>query len=273
MITNEMNRRLFSRDTMLRDNCTVTLGTYLRLLAPYPITRNMKGIPLLQSMYPAIVMQTPSNVPSIQLNKYIQANQTGVAILKSIIVDIRRTAPVQTTCSGKHCDKARPLDWCYKPNQGCGCYGTSSLGTSNIALVHHVFLHYNGDIYKEEHFSSTKFNKLFMDRPIPPNTMVTALEQTEAAKQLDIAIDKCLAEVNENGGFEVLLWYSRGEISDVSLLGLNAQEEETHVGSGKINYHIVEIKPMNEAFSDTGCVVTELGRRLQSMKFRVGEQL
>ena len=107
MITNNLNRRLFSRDTMLRDNGTVTLGTYIRLLAPYPIQRNMQGIPLLQSMYPAIVMETPQYIPSIAINKYIQANQTGVGYLKSVTIEVRRTAPIQTTCSGKHCDKAR----------------------------------------------------------------------------------------------------------------------------------------------------------------------
>ena len=72
-----------------------------------------------------------------------------------------------------------------------------------------------------------------MDKPIPPNTMVTGLEQTEASKKLDEAIENCIAEINENGGFKVLLWYSRGEINDQSLIGLNAQEEQTQVGSGK----------------------------------------
>ena len=214
MITNEMNRRLFCRDTMLRDNGTVTLGTYIRLLAPYPIQRNMNGIPLLRTMFPAIVMMTPSNVPLIQINKYITANQTGVAILKNVMLEVRRMVPVQTSCLGKLCDKARPLDWCYKQNQGCGCYGTTSLSTSNAALMHHITLHNHGDSIKEEHFSSTKFNRIFMDRDIPPNTMVTALEQTEASKELEKSIDDCIGEINQNDGFEVLLWYSRGEMNN-----------------------------------------------------------
>ena len=112
-----------------------------------------------------------------------------------------------------------------------------------------------------------------MDKPIPPNTMVTALEQTEASRKLERAIQDCVTEINENGDFEILFWYSRGEINDRSLTGLNAQEEETQVGSGKLNYHIVEMKPMNTDYNETGCVTTDLGRHLQTMKFKVGDNL
>ena len=273
MITNEMNNRILNRDIGLRDNGTLTIGSFLRLLAPYPIKRNMQGIPLVQSMPPAVVMETPEYVPAIPIVKNIPSKNTGVAVLKNVIVQVRRTAPIQTTCSGKHCDKARPMDWCFKTNQGCGCYGTSSLGTSNISLVHHVFIHYMNEIIKNEHFSSTKFNQIFMDKPIPPNTMVTALEQTEATQALERSIEECIGEVNENGGFEVLLWYTKGNITDKSLIGINVPEEESQVSSGKINYHIVQIKPMKYEYSDTGCITSELGGRLHQLKFRVADYL
>ena len=209
----------------------------------------------------------------IPITRNIQAKNTGVALLKNVIVQVRRTEAIQTTCSGKHCDKARPMDWCFKTNQGCGCYGTNSLGTSNIALVHHVFVHHMNEVIKNEFFSSTKFNELFMDKPIPSNTMVTALEQTEATKQLENAIDECISEINENGGFEVLMWYTKGNITDRSLIGINVPEEESQVESGKINYHIVQIKPMNKDYNETGYMTTEVGGRLQEMKFRTAEYL
>lgn len=273
MITNEMNNRILNRDISLRDNGTLTIGSYLRVLAPYPIKRNMQGIPLIQSMPPAIVMETPQYVEAIPIVKNIPARNTGVAILKNVLVQVRRTAPTQTTCSGKHCDKARPMDWCFKTNQGCGCYGTSSLGTSNIAQMHHVFVEHMNEVIKNEHFSSTKFNQIFMDKPIPPNTMVTALEQTEATQALEKAIEDCMREVNENRGFEVLLWYTKGSITDKSLIGINVPEEESQVSSGKINYHIVQIKPMNPEYNQTGRIESHLGERLQQLKFHVGEHL
>jgi hypothetical protein len=271
MMTNEMNKRIFHRDLMLRDNGTITIGSYMRILAPYPIERNMKGIPLVKTHYPAIAMMVPIDLHSISINTYIQANQSSVALLKYCDVEVRRTTPIQTTCSGKHCDKQRPLDWCNNVNRGCGCWGTSTLGTSNIALMHNIVLNDNfNNRIRMNNFSSTKFNRLFMDKVIPPNTTVASLEQTEETGILEEAIENCLSLINDNGGFEVLLWYSRGAINDQSLVGLNVQEEEGQVDSGKIVYHVVEIKPMNRNFWHEN---TALGSSLKNMQFKVGSNL
>ena len=62
MMSNDMNRRLFHRDLLLRDNGTITVGSYLRILAPHPIERNMNGIPLLKSDYTAIAMDISTNL-------------------------------------------------------------------------------------------------------------------------------------------------------------------------------------------------------------------
>ena len=122
-------------------------------------------------------------------------------------------------------------------SQGCGCWGTSSLGTSNLALMHNIILQDRDDKIKVENFSSTKFNQIFMTGPIPPNTPVTALEATQAFFNLEIAIDDCLDLINENDGFDVVLWYSRGEINDVSMTGVNVETEDSQVDSGKMCYH------------------------------------
>ena len=269
MMTSDMNKRLFHRDLMLRDNGTITIGSYLRLLAPHPIERNMQGIPLIKSFYPIIAMDSPSIINSIAVNNYIEGNQSGVAVLKNTEIFIRRTTPIQTSCSGKHCDKQRPTDWAFTVNRGCGCWGTTSLGTSNIALMHNIVITSSGsegDI-KVQNFSSTNFNSLFMDRPIPPNTSVTALEQTDASAVLEDAIEECVEFINDNGGFQVILWYSRGEINDQSLVGLNAQED-AQVDAGKMNYHVVQILPLNVEFKQNGSeLMTELIRK----KFRVGQ--
>ena len=164
----------------------------------------------------------------IRINSYIQANQSGVAVLKNATIEICRTTPVQTTCSGKHCDKQRPLDWCNAVNRGCGCWGITSLWTSNIALIHNILItscRVAEDAMNVRNVSFTNFNLLFMDRPIPPNTHVTPLEQTDTSEVLDQDISDCVDTINENGGFQVVLWYSRREINDQSLVGLNAQED------------------------------------------------
>lgn len=271
MMTNDMNKRIFHRDLMLRDNGTITIGSFFRLLAPYPIERNMQGIPLVRSHYPIVALEYPSDLMSIPINTYIQANQASFAILKNVNVEVRRTTPIQTTCSGKHCDKQRPMDWSNTVNRGCGCWGTSNLGTSNIALMHNLIIEDNlGNRFRMDNFSSTKFNFLFMDKPIPPNTTIAALEQTEATLRLEEAIERCIECINRHQGFQVTLWYSRGEINDRSLIGLNTTEDEAQVDAGKMSYHVVEVKAMHENFDHE---ITALGMTLKNMKFNVGENL
>ena len=270
MMSSDQNKRLFHRDLMLRDNGVITIGSYIRVLAPLPIDRNMTGIPMIRTFFPVIAMERPAEVHLIILNSYIEANQSGVAILNDAILTITRTTPIQTTCTGKHCDKQRPLDWTNTPNRGCGCWGTTSIGTSNIALMHNLRVEYGrNNVITMNNFSSSKFNTLFMDGPLPPNTNVSSLEQTESAFVLEDAIENCVNYINQHDGFQVVLWFSRGEINDQSLVGLNAQEE-AQVDAGRLNYHIIEILPMDFDILDRN---TLFGRSLNRLKFRIGSDL
>ena len=268
MMNNESNKRIFHRDLLLRDNGTITCGTYMRLLAPYPVERMMEGIPLVKTSYPAIVMERPANVPAIVVNSYIQGNNSAVAILRGAILHVTRTTPIQITCTGKHCDKQRPLDWTNTVNRGCGCWGTTSLGTSNIAFMHNITLNaMGGNVIKMNNFSSQRFNTYFMDRPIPPNIVVTSFENTDVGDNLEDAIEQCVDLINENGGFQVTLWYTRGEINDQALVGMNAPDN-AQVDAGRINYHVVTLEPDNRSFKDSNSL---LATQLKNLKFNVGD--
>ena len=270
MMTTDGNRRIFHRDLTLRDNGTITIGSYLRILAPEPVERNMQGIPLVKTFAMAVAMGKIFDLPAIPINNNIEGSNTGVAVLTNAEVEVRSTTPIQTTCSGKHCDKQRPLEWCFKTNRGCGCWGTSSLGTSNIAFMLHLKVSYsNNNVFYMKYFSLQQFNTLFMDSVIPQNTAITALEHTDASNTLEDSLQECLEYINENGGFQVVVWYSRGEINDLSLVGLNAQED-AQVDSGRMNYHVVYVQPMDKTLLDnTGTRGGELAAR----KFRVGDNL
>ena len=43
MMNHECNKQFFYRDQLLRNNGTITCGSHLRLLAPYPIEQMMEG--------------------------------------------------------------------------------------------------------------------------------------------------------------------------------------------------------------------------------------
>ena len=87
--------------------------------------------------------------------------------------------------------------------------------------MYNVVIHNNmNNIIKMEIFSSTKFNMLFMDKPIPPNMTLASLEQTAVIEKLEEANQNNMALINDNRGFEVLPWYFCDEINDCPLMGL-----------------------------------------------------
>ena len=120
-MTNDSNRRIFHRDLALRDNGMITIGPYLRILAPEPVERNMQGMPLVKSFTMAIAMGNIYGISPIPINNIIEGSNTGVTVLTNFELEVRSTTPIQTTCSSKHCDEQRPLEWRFKTNRGCGC--------------------------------------------------------------------------------------------------------------------------------------------------------
>ena len=269
MMSNDMNRRLFHRDLLLRDNGTITVGSYLRILAPHPIERNMNGIPLLKSDYPAIAMDTPKRLAPIYINSHIEGNKSGCAVLNGAFLKLSRSTPFETTCRGKHCDKQRPHDWTNK-NKKCGCYGGSSVGTSNVCITNNGKIKYRGLEIPIKLFASTNFQHLFMTGPFPPNTELSALEHTEASYKLKQCMKECIELINDHDGFEVVMWYSRGEINDLSLVGINMGQENEKTDSGKMNYHVISIRPNDKDFLKPD---TLLGDVLEVTKFNVEENL
>ena len=81
-------------------------------------------------------------------------------------------------CSSHFCDKQQPHDWNNK-NQGCGRWGVTGLGGSNITLMHTVVAS-DGVSVKVfmPKFALTYFNKLFMSGTIPSNILALTLEQS-----------------------------------------------------------------------------------------------
>ena len=269
MITNESNKRLFHRDLLLRDNGVITIGSYLQILAPLPVKRTMSGIPLVESYFPAIAMESPIRVSTIIINSYIERNKSGVSVLNNVSIRVKRITPIETTCTGKHCDKQHPMSWIFKTTRGCGCYGTTNIGTSNIAIMLTIVIEYNGVVIRNDEFSSTAFTRFFMKKVIPPNTPVAVLEKTNAFEDMKYCMNECIKLINDNGGFEVVLWYTRGEINDQSLLGMNTPETEK-TDAGKLNFHIVSLRPNDKDFFDKESF---LGESLDDEKFDISSHL
>ena len=96
-----------------------------------------------------------------------------------------------------------------------------------------------------------------------------SLDHTDASHDLKQRLESCLECVNANGGFQVALWCSRGEITDLSLVGLN-DDDDAQVDSGRINRHVVHVQPMNKTLLDNA---TTLGGELSENKLCARDNL
>ena len=92
----------------------------------------------------------------------------------------------------------------------------------------------------------------------------------DASDNLEDAIENCVDFINDNGGFTVIMWYSRGEINDKSFIRMATQSDEGQVDAGNINYHIIPILPKNEDIPKRG---NQLNTELNKFKFKFGNQL
>ena len=68
MMTTEMNGRIFHQDLVLHDNGVIIIGSYLHVLAPHQIDRNMQGIPLIRTDYPDAALCPPLYLLSAWVN-------------------------------------------------------------------------------------------------------------------------------------------------------------------------------------------------------------
>jgi hypothetical protein len=271
MEANGSNNMLFERNLEFRDDGTISIGTFFRILAPLPIENNMRGdIPLVKTQLPVIVMRPPLKIPMVSINKGIQENLSMAFVLNKVELNINRTVPLQTTCSGFLCDKQRVNDW--SGSRGCGCYHMTQY-RSNIAFQHTVYFDSPTGCIVHTNFSSAKFSLLYLKNHIPGAVRVSALRVSDSYWDIETQIEEVIDFVNYYGGWTVVGWYKRGVINDKSLLdstnnasNYQSNNDNNEVGSGNLGFHIVQLIPTDRSLLDNR---SEYGRELESLKYNV----
>ena len=284
MESRNSNNNMFERNLDFRDNGTVTIRTFLRVIAPEAIEDYMNGdIPLIRTPCSLIVLKRPASMDTVAVNYEIGTNKTLAFCLNNRILHLNKTLTEATTCNGLMCDKSCISEW-NNNIKGCGCVGMSP-NVSNLALVHSIWISSVAEMALTAHeriqrrishtdFSSTKFSLSYLTNRIPPTVSKSSLSQ---ANRLYWDLEECIEDVvdfvNDNGGWTVVGWYKRGSIKDRSLIEssggnntTNGNEDHATVGSGKLSFHIVELTPKHQAIMDRN---TELGADLAVRKFDV----
>ena len=89
---------------------------------------------------------------------------------------------------------------------------TTSLGTSNITIMHNTLVqHRRSNAIAMKNNSSQQFNNIFIDHPVPPNTIVTKFKYINAGDSLEEAIESCIKLINEDDEYKAILQYSKAQ--------------------------------------------------------------
>lgn len=241
------NHDIWNRNPEHRDNGTIRVGSFIRVVNPEPINRFMQGIPMITTDTRVYALDIHPSMNSIPINNNIDGNQALAFCYNARIIRINHLSILHTGCTGLHCDKQ---DVAVNPrNSPCGCFGNSPF-RSNLAYCFSVsFNSDEGEVRVMPNFSSLAFQKLFFSRPLPAELAASSLSGTEVGLDAEDAIIDCVDYVNLWGGWTVVGWYKRGLINDVSLAGA-VDGEENRVHAENVSLHIVQLIPTNRHFLD-----------------------
>jgi len=281
MEARNQNINLWQKNLNHCDNRAISIGAIIRYACPMPIETYMRnGIPIIQSPFPAIILKFPNRIYHLCINKEIEAHTSLGVVYNNTQVSVNFAFPIKTTCSGNLCDHQHVNDWLDK--KGCGCYGMSP-NSIRLVMQHAVDVQTSNGMRSMSDFSSSKFSQLYFSGDIPGSCKFYMLQLTDAAINMNSALEECVELINENGGFSVVGWYKRGIINDQSLIAArkivnnsinqnshnnNSSNEELQVDAGEISYHFVQIFSSNCDFLDNNAI---LGQRLNAMKFDITE--
>lgn len=272
METKTQNTLLWGLNPTYRDNGVLSIGTVFRVLAPRPVDQLMYGdVPLLVTKFKTVIMKLPRIFPDVPVELGILGDTSLGFCIVGATLKLTGLTPVQTTCSGLLCDKARVSEWS-GTERGCGCYSMHHR-RSNIAFQFDVEVtDQYGHKFTMSNFSSHKFMKLFFSHSLNPGVMIQSLQFTAEFFDLMDCCTIIVDGINIICGFIVIGWYKRGLINDRLLVSRNnnqrQQNEDVQVDNGEINYHICQILPTDADFFNPNTVN---GRWLDSKKFDVSK--
>ena len=233
------NKNLWNKDTTLRDNGVITIGTCFAVANPKPIMKLMSGdIPLLITNNSVTVLKTPTTYPEFHINRTTVKNSTKSFCIHGMRLKVTYIAPAETTCSGLFCDRQRAVETT-SSGKACGCYSMDTRRGNMVTMHDIVFIDKNGEeVFDIQDFTSLKFSSLFQDLPFPVSTRLHHLDNTDHFDNLFDCITDIINHVNGHNGFTVSGWYKKGEVDDQT-----KKDAGVTVDSGIWNIHPVHIIP------------------------------
>lgn len=260
------NTKLLNGVSNERDNGTFTIGSWFRFNAPHPIEKKVGEIPCLSTFRAITIIEKRTPDFKLTINFGITENKHTLALLECVEISIRRTDPLDTNCTGFHCDKANPTEHMNVKNKGCGCYHGTGIGSCKVALQHLIQIMIGNATrnYVKGTFSSTQFNRLFLTEKLPYSVAIKDVE--DKMDEIDDKITECIDEIKL---FNIVVYYLKGEVKDETLVVNDGRKrEQKKTQNSQISYHICYIEPYDKDYMKRG---TQSYMRLHQKKFNVRE--
>ena len=248
------NKNLWSREILSRDNGTLTIGTYFRIIWPEHVERYLNNeCPMIVSKEPAVLMKLPPLISDVPVTN-LQANDTKSFVINNATLTVRQVQAMNTKCTGLVCDKQRLGDM--RDNK-CGCWNYKTMRHS-LTMNHSIvigFIDANIPKITEQNFTSHRFVGLYIDRPFPTNMSISELQGTEEIFIIQECVDDMVSYVNQHDGWTVVGWCRLGMVTDKSLINNTDQYNngaDQQVESGETKYHVITMYPSNPNFRERG---------------------
>ena len=259
---NNVNKSLFLRENKWRDNGTLTIGTYFRVLAPEYITQYLNNeLPMIMSTRPAILMKRPVSVPKVTIRS-LSVNQSRAYVLNGAQLFVQQVEAVDAVCNGNLCDKQRIRQ---VRSGKCGCYHFQQISKTGVVFNHSIVVtpcdgaatDVQSEI-TERTFTSQTFSQLYITKPMPNNVTLAQIQDTDEMDMISDKLYNLSDYVNSHGGWTVIGWYRLGMVTDKALADENQTTfrdqhvVDTQVEAGETKFHIVSLYPTNASFTSVG---------------------
>jgi hypothetical protein len=217
----------------------IGIGNIFAIIEPDQVTRAMKGgMPLIETskaLYPVLTCGPDQVVPLI----IPEMGKQNYFYLRNVKVELNRVEAARASCNGTLCDRQNAMT----RGGSCGCLyfnRTCSVVLDMTVTFTNVDINGYHSQYSVPHFRSWRVSKLF----IKPTAM-TADNQVFFAHMWEIrnVAAAIKDKVNEEGGWTIVGWYRKGEITDASA---PTNEAGNEIASDSHPIHINYLYPTNE---------------------------
>jgi len=210
------------------------IGDFVAVIEPESPQSALNDMPVVGTITPLLPLERPHNFPFVPLIQTGPGQQRHF-ILRGITVLLNRVSIEQASCKGILCDRQQPPT----RHAQCGCMFAGK--TSAITMLCNVTFEYtdeNGGVSRHtvNNFRSWRTSQLFI-KPITPTTDCTSYFSDKDGIRSIVAAS--LQVANSGGGWNMIGWFRRGEVTDASA----NQEAGSEIGNLNQPIHISYLFP------------------------------